>query len=98
VQRREGGGGKNPSPVHGTTPRKEKPNPAHVTRTQLRKGSVVHESGTPYCELGYLGFFAGLGRTGFTGLTPVIARVHIILLESMQFNVKSQNQETLSYI
>jgi hypothetical protein len=62
------------------------------------EGSVVHESGTPYCELGYLGFFADLGRTGFTGLTPVIARVHIILLESMQFNVKSQNQETLSYI
>jgi hypothetical protein len=62
------------------------------------ENSVVHESGTPYCELGYLGFFADLGRTGFTGLTPVIARVHIILLESMQFNVKSQNQETLSYI
>jgi hypothetical protein len=63
-----------------------------------RVASVVHKSGTPYCELGYLGFFADLGRTGFTGLTPVIARVHIILLESMQFNVKSQNQETLSYI
>jgi hypothetical protein len=38
VQSREGSGGKNSSPVHGTTPRKEKPNPAHVTRTQLLKG------------------------------------------------------------
>jgi hypothetical protein len=38
-----------------------------------RGGSVVHDSGTPYCGLGYLGFFADLGRTGFTGLTPVKA-------------------------
>jgi hypothetical protein len=68
-----------------------------MSKTQ-RLTSVVHESGTPYCEFGYLRFFADLGRTGFTGLTPVKARVHIILLESTQFNVKSQNQETLSYI
>jgi hypothetical protein len=67
-------------------------------RVSGQAGSVVHESGTPYCELGFLGFFVDLGRTVFTGLTPVKARVHIILLESMQFNVKSQNQETLSYI
>jgi hypothetical protein len=32
-------------------------------RRDAERNSVVHESRTPYSELGYLGFFADLGRT-----------------------------------
>jgi hypothetical protein len=52
--------------------------------------SIVHESGTPDCELGYLGIFVDLGRTGFTGLTRVKARVHFI---STRVDVKDKTKK-----
>jgi hypothetical protein len=64
-----------------------------------RRGSVAHESRTPYSELGSLRFLRTwkLGRAGFMGLTRVKARVHSILLKSMKINAKRQNKDALSY-